>query len=387
MLDGLMNKGVLPFVVLPDRNGIYKELTDRNVPVFVCIFRSQAYPHHKTLKEWLLFLPRLIARLYFNYRAAKKIYIYATAKQIDLIHTNVGVAGVGFHASRRAGIPHIYHIREYADLIGTHYFPTKDHFLRQLDLPGSFSICITKDLQRYYKQEEKPTSIVIYDGVKETAESFRCPEQRSYLLYVGRIESIKGLDVLVRAYHAYTQRVEKEKVLPLKIAGQAPPTSERYLYHIQQYVHCHQIADKVCFLGHRSDIDQLMNSARAIIIPSLYEGFGFCLSEAMFQGCLAIANDTNGTKEQLDNGLALTDHEIALRYHNTKCIKICAKIEEELTDLLIDVTVQSEESFDDYRRYAFQAVNTLYTKERHVEDVFEFYKTINSQNLHPICQK
>ena len=66
-----------------------------------------------------------------------------------------------------------------------------------------------------------------------------------------------------------------------------------------------------------------MRQAKAIIIPSHNEGFGRCMPEAMFNGCLCIGHDTGGTKEQMDNGTEATGEDIALRYQT----------EDQLTDI------------------------------------------------------
>jgi glycosyltransferase involved in cell wall biosynthesis len=128
----------------------------------------------------------------------------------------------------------------------------------------------------------------------------------------------------------------------------------------------------VVFLGERSDISDIMRQARALIIPSRFEGFGLCMPEAMFQGCLAIGHNTAGTKEQLDNGLELTGKEIALRYNTI----------EELTQLLKTVTERPSSDFDGYRLRAFDTVNQLYSSESNANSIYKFYNDIIQHKIH-----
>jgi glycosyltransferase involved in cell wall biosynthesis len=109
-----------------------------------------------------------------------------------------------------------------------------------------------------------------------------------------------------------------------------------------------------------------MQQARAIIIPSRFEGFGLCMPEAMFNGCLAIGRNTGGTKEQLDNGLRLQGSEIALRYDTTN----------ELTHLLCEISQSPIAQYQPMVERAFHTVNQLYTEENNAREIFQFYQSI-----------
>ena len=113
-----------------------------------------------------------------------------------------------------------------------------------------------------------------------------------------------------------------------------------------------------------------MLHAIAIIIPSRNEGFGRCMPEAMFNGCLAIGRNTGGTREQLDNGLALTGNEIALRYDT----------DEQLSAYLLDISNHSIDCYAPYQERAFKTVNQLYSSESNVSNVYNFYIDILNYN-------
>ena len=114
------------------------------------------------------------------------------------------------------------------------------------------------------------------------------------------------------------------------------------------------------------NIETLMQKAKALIIPSRAEGFGFCMPEAMFNGCLCIGNRVAGTKEQMDKGLEYTGQEIALSFIN----------HEELTTRLIEVHNSNKEYWTDMLTRAFNTVNSFYTREDSANAVYELYKVI-----------
>ena len=94
----------------------------------------------------------------FNFIAVSKIAKTAAKYGIDIVHTNVSVCSIGFRVSRKLNVPHIYHIREYADKdFGLYYIPTRNIYLRQLTARNSYNICITKDIQKYFRQEHSKT--------------------------------------------------------------------------------------------------------------------------------------------------------------------------------------------------------------------------------------
>ena len=364
MMDGLRAYGVKPFVVVPDKGELFFELSKKQIPTLVVNYRPSAYPYCHTVKQRLLFLTRLAARIFVNHKATKAIRQFLLDNKIDIVHSNSGIIRIGFDAAQKAGIPHICHIREYADKIGIRYFPSQASFVRQLSQPRSYSICITKAIQQHYRQNGRDdVSRVIYDGVLSEIAVMPMADTKEYFLFAGRIQPAKGLDQLLTAFKRYVESTDKP--LHLKVAGGS--ADKAYYNRMAKYVAENALGDKVEFLGSRNDVAALMREARALIVSSPFEGFGFCMPEAQQQGCLVIGRNTSGTKEQMDNALEMTGQEIALRYDTT----------EELTKLLQEVASCPISDYAGYTRKAFEVVNQLYTKEKHVQEVWNFYQDIS----------
>ena len=373
MLDGLMKMGVTPVVFVPNREGIFSELEKRGIPVFAFTFRMYTYSHTETLTQKLLFIPRMVAKVMSNQRAINALVPILKKHKIDIVHTNVGPVNVGFRASRRLGIPHVYHLREYGKKdFGMCYFPRWKNFYEQFETDNSYSICITRDIQAYHQQQGKSTSVVIYNGI--CTENDKIPlitGSKDYFLFAGRLEAAKGVDSMLEAYSLYVDRTTHP--LPLRVAGSI--ANSIYVERLKSIVVTHHIQAYVEFLGDCLNVDELMRGARATIIPSLHEAFGRVMPEAMMQGCLCIGRNTSGTKEQLDNGLRLTGEEIGLRYSTA----------EELAEWLEKVGEAPQEQFRPYTERAFKVVNQLYTKENNSKQIYEFYQEIlNGQGTHGI---
>lgn len=367
MLAGLMAKGVQPTVVLPDKNGLYRVLSEMNVRTVVLDnYRPFTYPpYFDSFVDYLLYVPRLLGRIYLNWQSARKLTGILRKERPDIIHTCVSVINFGYKAARTLHIPHIYHIREYGDLdFGMHYIPCHRYFEHQLDRAGSYSICITKDIQRHHRQQDKKTSRVIYNGLMPAREVMpsMCNGEGEYFLFAGRLEPAKGLMLLLEAYCRYAHRV----AVPLRLLIAGGTVDSKYEEMAKKMVCDNGVDNCIEWLGERKDVDWLMRHAKATIIPSRFEGFGRVMPEAMFNGCLVMGRDTGGTKEQMDAGLALTGGEIALRFTTA----------DGLAEQLFNVATLPDSEFEEYRKRAFRAVNSLYTTEVNVDGVYKFYKDI-----------
>jgi alpha-1,3-rhamnosyl/mannosyltransferase len=105
-------------------------------------------------------------------------------------------------------------------------------------------------------------------------------ETREYLLCVGTLEPRKNLALALRA-HALLPEAQRQQ-FPLLIVGMAGWQREQFSEELRQAL----AAGHVCLLGYLPDgqVAQLLAGARALIFPSLYEGFGLPVLEAMASG-------------------------------------------------------------------------------------------------------
>lgn len=363
LTDGIIGTDVQVLFILPSDSGIANGLRERGIPYRILDYRMAVYPPTQCFKDVLLFIPRLLGRICLNRRAAKQVALIAREFHADIIHTNTSVNDIGYIASRILHIPHVWHIREYADLYFKLYFyPSRTRYIQQFKSPDSYTICITKDIQQYNGLQDCPTSRVIYDGVlHESQSAFLLPKHRSFL-FAGRLEPGKGIEELLHAYARYSTLTKKP--IPLQIAGDTQ--DEQYKSRLETIVQQSGTEALVTFLGERKDILDLMQCCMALIVPSRAEGFGFVTTEGMFSGALVIGRNTRGTKEQFDNGLALSGQEIALRYNTP----------DELIDLLCRVTDEGLIPYLTMAKTGQSVAKQLYSVESHVKAVSQFYNDI-----------
>ena len=365
LAQAMRDKGIDILVILPRQGELYQELQTRGIRCIILRwnFRMSVYPWSQTKLDKFLLFPRLIGRLIINSFATLQVINLLKKNRPDLIHTNSSVTSIGYYVAKFLKIPHIWHIREYGALNFQtfYYYPTFKHQKSRYKKRNSYTICITKDIQRYNALLNHVNSTVIYDGVLPANAIDYIPHKKPYFLYVGRLEHIKGILPLIDAYANYCQT--HPSPLPLYIAGSGNP---KYTELVKTKLLDYGIEHQVQLLGMIDNVLPYYKGAKALIVPSLFEGFGFITAEAMFSGCLVIGKDVAGTKEQFDNGLELSGEDIALRYTT----------EAQLVQHLTDVTNNPSEQYESMILRGQKVVRQLYTSEQHVKRVYDLYKRI-----------
>jgi len=118
------------------------------------------------------------------------------------------------------------------------------------------------------------------------------------LLFVGRLTKQKGVD-----YAIYTLK-EVIKHFPkthLWIVGRGEKSYEEHLKHIVKKQHMSQ---HVTFFGYVSEEEKfnLMGKAHILLHPSLHEGFGLTVPESARVGTPAVAYNSSGLRDLIENG-------------------------------------------------------------------------------------
>ncbi len=135
---------------------------------------------------------------------------------------------------------------------------------------------------------------------QEVASTYRLPAQ-GYFLYVGAIEPKKNIARLIEAYLA------SGTTAPLVLAGPRAWKSdeELRLYLAQE----RRLRDRIYVLDYvpLSSLVSLMRSARAVLFPSVYEGFGLPVLEAMLLGTPVLSANTGSIPEIAGDAALLVD--------------------------------------------------------------------------------
>jgi len=181
-------------------------------------------------------------------------------------------------------------------------------FIRRADKIITGSDKSKEDICSYLKV--KGNKIVrIYDGVskdykiidhdKEIDVLNKFGIRGSYIYYIGRLDPRKNLKNVIKAFMRVAAR---DNSIILVIAG----NKNEYFGKLDNLVKEYNLEEKVKFIGYISNKDniRLLNFAEFFIFPSLYEGFGLPVLEAMACGCPVITSKWSSLGE-IAEGCAL----------------------------------------------------------------------------------
>lgn len=127
--------------------------------------------------------------------------------------------------------------------------------------------------------------------------------RENFLLFVGTVEPRKNLSALIEAFAIVKKRAARPEILV--IAGGSGWKNEHVYRRIEEL----GIADSVRFLGYVTveELVVLYNSCRAFVYPSLYEGFGLPVLEAMSCGAPVITSAISSLPEVAGDAALLID--------------------------------------------------------------------------------
>jgi glycosyltransferase involved in cell wall biosynthesis len=151
---------------------------------------------------------------------------------------------------------------------------------------------------------------VVYHGVSDIFRRIEDRERiedtkkrlkinKEYLLYVGKLDPMKNIERLIDAF----KLIKRDLDIVLVLSG---PRSW-YSKFIEAKIRDYGLTGDVILTDYVSpeNLVALYNGAVAFVFPSLYEGFGLPLLEAMRCGCPVIASDVGAIPEIVSDSAAL----------------------------------------------------------------------------------
>ncbi len=121
------------------------------------------------------------------------------------------------------------------------------------------------------------------------------PDQ--FVLYMGGFDIRKQVNELLLAY-TYVGQAEGDNI-PLVIAGREPEWGSPMFPDLRKYAEELKITDYVRWIGYVDEADKpsLYRLADVFVYPSVYEGFGLPVLEAMASGTPVVANEVSSIPE------------------------------------------------------------------------------------------
>jgi glycosyltransferase involved in cell wall biosynthesis len=197
---------------------------------------------------------------------------------------------VSFHDIIYAKMPHLF-----SKIDSSFYNFKYSSALKRSDLIMAISESTARDINKLYGYASKTK--VIYQACDDFFINNTIEDTiRDYYLYVGTITARKNLESIVNAYIL----LPEEYQLPFHIIGEGGSYKEGILKQLAK----NKVKSKFIFHGHvdNTTLLKFYQGAKALVYPSLYEGFGIPIIEALYNGCPVITSNTSSMPEAVGPG-------------------------------------------------------------------------------------
>jgi glycosyltransferase involved in cell wall biosynthesis len=215
--------------------------------------------------------------------------------QPDIIHANSSKAGFAARlAARRVGRPVIFTARGWAFAANTPLWrrPLVLAAERLLAPLATRIVCVSHDdreLAIRCKVGKPEQLLVIHNGATDIPLQTTYPERRPVRgVMVARFSRQKDHALLLGAF------AELKLPMELLLVGEG-----ELLEKNRRLAQSLGIADRVRFLGGRTDVAEILADCDIFVLTSHYEGFPNVVLEAMRAGLPVIASDVGGTREAI----------------------------------------------------------------------------------------
>lgn len=279
-------------------------------------------------KNWVLdYLPEFVGRI--------RCFAEGQDLHYDLLHSHYWLSGVAALELRKMWDVPVVHMFHTLGAMKNQVAPTaawgetdervaiEGQLLREADAIVAATPLDRAQMTFHYGVESERV-VVIPCGVDTT--TFRPHDQREarqrlglssegkIVLFVGRIEPLKGLDTLLRAVAllhgpdvSLSQRVAGLQLVV--VGGDAHAREDQWgseERRLRELVGELGITEQVRFIGSRpqAQLPYLYSAADVVAVPSHYESFGLVALEAQACGTSVVASDVGGLRYTIQDGVS-----------------------------------------------------------------------------------
>lgn len=299
----LMKKlGVTPIVCTGVQNQLNDELNNAGI-LNICIGHETVLkPLVRNGFKWpARYLVNLLKYKKSLRRALKIVDDQIDFTRIDLIHTNSARNDIGCYMKKKYKVPHLMHIREFADKdFGCVSFDYKyiDRYNKYVDR----FITISEAVKKHWIQKgiDGKRMTTIYNGIHFDdiipSEDIEKKSSDLKMVIVGGVGAPKGQLDIVKAMALLP--IEIRKHVFLDIIGWY---DRRYVSEIQKVMACNNLVSHINILGARNDVHDILHQYQIGLNCSVCEGFGRSTAEYMHARLGVIASDTGANTELIEH--------------------------------------------------------------------------------------
>ncbi len=228
---------------------------------------------------WVLLFPLLVIRLAFLFRKVKPDLVVSSMYKADIASFAVGAKPLSIQHDMVKINPVAAAIKRMA--------------LKRAVKITAISESVKDFLKDYFKADDSKIEVVINGIEFDRFSRLRKPENEWKPLFgtVARMSKIKGHIHLLRAMKKMKDTGFFSELILVGDGTERP--------YLEAYTKENEL--NVSFVGERIDMDEYLKKIDVFVLPSLSEGLGMSIIEAMAAGKLVITSNAGGIKELIND--------------------------------------------------------------------------------------
>jgi len=307
------------------------------------VLRDRGFPVYVLNRNFSI---RNLSNIFFLYQFIRKV-------KPDVVHTAAAEANFhGILAAKLAGVKTII-----GEEIGipNHSSIARKIFSAVYRLTNKV-ICVSQSVKSHLVQTgeiNKDKGVVVYNPVSFSEIYCRKTADTFMMVYVGRLEKVKNVDTLLRAF-SKIQNIGVE----LTIVGDG-----RERVHLESLANELNILKRVSFKGFQKAPANFIALADLFVLPSYSEGFGIAAVEAMFQKVPVLCSNVGGIPEfvkENENGWLFNPNDI-----------------DELASKLESIILKTPEERKRIGEKGYTDVIDQFTVEKYIKNLENIYSEIH----------
>ena len=296
LLKGLDRSRFTPVVALPAEGPLAERLRENGIETHIT--------GHQNWMGGKYFYVAAVLRFVMNCRAFLSLRRWMKGRRIDLIYTNTSATPIGGLLSRVAGIPHLWHIREFIPkgTGGKFYYGNRFSF-DFINKASTIIVCNSHHLAGEMKPYLSADKVrVVHNGILGKApvtliDKIAPSRAKGVMLgMVGSLGANKGITDGIEALARVNAAGIRAKLI---LAGDGLEKNKAVLRATANRL---GVNKQIEWLGYVDDPAVVYKRAHLILVCSRWESFGRVAVEAGAQGCPVIATRRGGLIEVLEEG-------------------------------------------------------------------------------------
>lgn len=366
LIHQVTSNGIKAIVCTSEENQLSQKL--ESVGIKTCILGHTQMLDPVSPHKWkrpIKYPIRWIEYRIKRYIALSRIKSMVDFSEVNLIHTNSARVDLGCYLSKKFGIPHVMHFREFADLD----FKCITYNRNFIDLYNQYVtkfVAISDAVKKHWvsKGLRLDKFITIYNGisyediVKSNDEAKYAPSLK--MVMTGGVCEAKGQYIAIKAFQLLPNEIKGK--MSLDIIGWDDP---EYLKLCNEFISKYDLTEKIHFLGASNNVHKILGGYQIGLMCSKAEGFGRVTAEYM-HARLGVIVSNSGANPEL-----IADNKNGLLFDSGNPASLAECIEKFINNrqLLVDCSIHAEET-----------ATGKFTAEKNAKSIMDLYQTVSNSH-------